>query len=121
MIFDTDVLVWLFKDDPIAIRLVQDESERAISIVTLMELVQGARSPAEAMSIRSFLRENDFDVIPINEPMSYVAAEFIDEHAHSAGLRLSDALIAATARERGEPLTTANIRHFRAIRELKLK
>ena len=49
-----------------------------------MEFVQGARSKAEA-------------VVPINEAMSYVAAEFIDEHAHSAGLRLSDAMIAATA------------------------
>lgn len=97
LIFDTDVLIAFTRGDSDAARLIRADPERAISIVTLMDLVQGARSASEAMTIRSFLREHDLDVIPIDEAISYLAAGFIDAYSHSAGLRLPDALVAATA------------------------
>lgn len=36
-------------------------------------------------------------------------------------MQVADGLIAATARERGEMLATANTRHFRAIANSELK
>lgn len=109
------------RGDSDAARLIRGDPERPISIITLMELVQGARSQSEAQTIRSLLREHDLDVIPINEAISYVAAEFIDAYSHSAELRLPDALMAATAHHCGQTLATANVRHFRVIRDLKIK
>jgi predicted nucleic acid-binding protein len=39
----------------------------------------------------------------------------------SHGLRAGDAIIAATATENGLTLCTANIRHYKPIKELKLR
>jgi hypothetical protein len=51
MIFDTDVLVWFLRGDSAAVRLIESQSERAISVVTAMELLQGARSRGEIKEI----------------------------------------------------------------------
>ncbi|PWT90286.1 MAG: VapC toxin family PIN domain ribonuclease [Proteobacteria bacterium] len=121
MIFDTDVLIWLFRGDPAAAQMVQTQPEREMSIISLMELLQGARSREESRQVRSFLVENEFAVIPVDEPISYRAAALIEEHASSGGLQVADALIAATTLERGATLATANARHFRAVPKLRLK
>jgi predicted nucleic acid-binding protein len=121
MIFDTDVLVWVGRGDAGAKRQVQSQLDRKISVVSLMELFQGARSREESRDIRGFLVEHDFEVVPIDEAISYRAAALIEEHALASGLQIPDALIAATALERGEVLATANARHFRAFTKLQLK
>jgi hypothetical protein len=41
VIFDSDVLIWFLRGDLAAGELVDSASERAISIVTLMEVQQG--------------------------------------------------------------------------------
>src|SRR6202011_849131 len=114
MIFDTDVLIWHFRGDASAATLIESQPLHAISIVSLMELIQGARSKQEVATIRRFLRAYEFEIVPINEEISYMAAALIEEHAQSDGLQVADALIAATVRDRGEILATANVRHFRA-------
>src|SRR5689334_21983929 len=119
MIFDTDVLVWLFRGDAGAARLVKQQPERELSIVSLMELFQSARPCEESRKIRSFLVEYEFAGVPIDEAVSYRAAALVEEHARTAGLQLADALIAATALERGEFLATANARHFRCVPKLR--
>lgn len=42
MIFDTDVLIWCFRGDPKASRKIGPTPHEQISVVTLMELMQGA-------------------------------------------------------------------------------
>jgi hypothetical protein len=121
LIFDTDVLIWFFRGHPNAARLLDQESERAVSIVTLMELYQGARSQNEIRTMRRFFQENAFRVIPLNEAISHLAVTFIEEHALKHGIQLADALIAATARETSSVLATGNVRHFRSIPALELK
>jgi predicted nucleic acid-binding protein len=46
------VLTWCFRGDRRALAAIGSEKERAISSVTLMELVQGARSLVEVAEIR---------------------------------------------------------------------
>ncbi|HLM99659.1 MAG TPA: type II toxin-antitoxin system VapC family toxin [Bryobacteraceae bacterium] len=121
MIFDTDVLIWFFRGNRRAADLIATQNSPEMSIVSLMELFQGARDRAELRIIRRFLQEHGFHVIPLNEPISHVAATLMEEHALSGGLQVADALIAATARETGSPLATANVRHFRSIAGLDLK
>jgi predicted nucleic acid-binding protein len=121
MIFDTDVLIGLSRREFVALSLVDSTSDRSLSIVTFMELMQGARSKVEMQEIQRFIRESDFTVLPLTEAIGDLAAALIEQHALSNGLRLEDALIAATARETGEVLVTGNLRHFRAIRNLTLQ
>ncbi len=121
MIFDTDVLIWFFRGDRRAAELIESQTNREMSIVSLMELFQGARSRSELKVIRRFVQENGFRVIPLTEPISHLAATVMEEHGLSGGLQVADSLIAATARETGSVFTTGNVRHFRAIAGLELK
>lgn len=50
-----------------------------------------------------------------------MALSLIEAHAVGKGLRVADALIAATAREAALPLATVNARHFRVIAGLDVK
>jgi predicted nucleic acid-binding protein len=121
LIFDTDILIWCFRGDRKALETIGSQPERALSIVSFMELVQGARSLVEVRDIRRFLRDNTFRVLPLDEAMSHLAASLMEAHALRSGLQVADALIAATARETGETLATGNVRHFRPIAGLRLK
>ncbi|HLH20723.1 MAG TPA: type II toxin-antitoxin system VapC family toxin [Bryobacteraceae bacterium] len=121
MMFDTDVMIWFLRRRPAAVLLVDREPLRRLSIVSLMELLQGAKSKREAAEIRRFLRDNDFDVVAVDESTSHAALAFIEEHAQADGLQIPDALIAATALQTGDVLATANVRHFRRLHGLELK
>lgn len=121
MIFDTDVLIWFLRGDGAAARLIESQSERATSIVSAMELVQGARSRGEIKAIHEFIQQNRIRLIPVNESISHVALSLIEAHVLGDGLRAADALIAATAREAAVPLATGNARHFKAIAGLEVK
>jgi predicted nucleic acid-binding protein len=121
MIFDTDVLIWFFRGNRAAAELLDGQAERALSIISMMELYQGARSRQESRAIRQFLQNNNFRVIPINESISHLAATLVEDHALKDGLGVADALIAATARESGTILATGNVKHMRSISALELK
>ena len=121
MTFDSDVLIWCLRGDPLAGRLVNAESDRATSVVSLIELLQGARSPAQLKTARDFVNKLEIRVLPVTEIIGNRALALIERHAPGDGLQLGDALIAATALEHDETLFTGNVRHFRAIRGLKIK
>lgn len=118
MIFDTDVLVWASRGNPNAARTIDAAPDRALSIVSYMELLQGARSKLEARQIRQSLRQLHFLILPLSEPIGGTAAAIVEEHALAHGIQLADALIAATAIETDHPLCTANVKHFRPVRSL---
>lgn len=59
--------------------------------------------------------------MPITPAISERAAQLIDALALSNGLRLADALIAATAIEHKSTLFTANVKHFAAIDGLAIE
>jgi predicted nucleic acid-binding protein len=115
MIFDTDVLVWASRGNLRAARTIDAVEDRALSIVSFMELLQGARSKLEARQIRQSLRALQFRILPLSEPIGATAAAIIEQHALAHGIQLADALIAATAIETDHPLCTANVKHFRPI------
>jgi predicted nucleic acid-binding protein len=121
VIFDTEVLIWASRHDTSAAAVINSESDRRASIVTLMELLQGAKSKSEVHVIRQLFVDLEIQIIPISEAISFAAANLIEDHARSGGLRIEDALIAATARETGQILATGNARHFRSIPRLELK
>jgi predicted nucleic acid-binding protein len=121
MLFDSDVLIWLSRGDSDAIAWVESTPDRALSVVTLMEILQDVRSKTEMKQTQKSLRNLGFRVLPLTEPIGHLAAGLIEEHTLAHGLQMPDALIAATAIEAGEVLASANVRHFRPIRRLALK
>jgi predicted nucleic acid-binding protein len=121
MLIDTDVLIWCLRGDRKAATFVEGDAARSLSIVTLMELMQGAKSRDEIRVIRRFLLQNEFQIIPLNEAIGHTAANFVEDFAMSHGVQLGDALVAATAKEHGLALATANVRHFRVIPGLELR
>ncbi len=121
MLLDTDVLVWFFRGRESARVAVDECSTVRLSAVSYMELVQGARDKSELLELRRAISDNGWRVIPISEGISHRAVLYVERHALAHGLRLADALIAATAVEAGGALFTANVRHYRFLSELEVR
>ena len=105
-VFDTSILIDYLLGRDEAQREFDRYSRRAISIVTWMELQMGARTDAEADVIDLFLRE--FRVIEITRQVARRAVE-IRRRTH---VRLSDAIILATAQTESAQLVTRNTKDF---------
>jgi len=120
VLFDTDILVWIQRGNHRAAALVDREEERCISVLTYMELLQGARMKRQHEHILDFLSEYSFRILPLSENIGHRAAIYIEEYSLSHGLRAGDAIIAATATDNNLTLCTSNLRHYRPIKELKL-
>ena len=121
MLFDTDVLIWVQRGNQQAAALVEREGERCISVLTYMELLQGAKEKRQHEYILDFFREFSIRILPLSENIGHRAAIYIEEYSLSHGLRAGDAIIAATATENGLTLCTANNKHYKPIKELKLR
>ena len=121
MLFDTDILVWIQRGNHRAAALIDREEERCISVLTYMELLQGAREKRQHEYILDFLSEYGFRILPLSENIGHRAAIYIEEYSLSHGLRAGDAIIAATAADNHLTLCTSNLRHYRPIKELKLR
>jgi len=121
MQFDTDVLIWFLRGNAKAAKAIDAEQERFISIVTYMELVQGARSRLELRQIKNFLADAEFQVAPLTDGIGHRASIYAEEYGLGTSLGVADALIAATAAERNDRLCTGNSRHYRLIRDLEIR
>jgi predicted nucleic acid-binding protein len=120
MIFDTDVLIWASRGNLRAARAINDAGDRALSIISFMELLQGSRTKLEAKRIQKSLRQLQFQILPLSEAIGSGAATLISQHALPDGMQVADALIAATVLESGDSLCTGNTKHFRPIRGISL-
>ena len=120
MLFDTDVLIWCFRGVAKAAKAIGDAQSPTISVITYMELVQGARDKKELKTITSFLTDMNIPVLPLTENIGHRASIYMEEHALKDGMALADALIAATAVERALTLCSGNVKHFKVINDLEL-
>ena len=120
LLVDTDVLIWLLRGKGSARAAVEACSSVEISAVTYMELLQGVRSNAELRLLRRTVRSSGWRILPLTEAIGHRATLYIERFGLSHGLRLADALIAATAVEAGAALLTGNARHYRCIGEVSV-
>ncbi len=121
MIFDSDILIWLSRGNTKAAKLIDGAPERFVSILTRMEVLQGARDRAHLAQMNVFFKEYDFVVLPLTENIGHRALIYIEEFSLSHGLRATDAIIAATAAENNLSLASGNIKHYKAIKDLKFR
>ena len=122
VVFDTDILIWYFRGHERARRFMArfPHPRRAVSSLTVMELLQGCRNQEETRQVRTFVAENIPRVLHPDEPVSRRAIDLLAQHTMAHGLRVVDALIAATVLETGLALATANSKHYRVIPRLHL-
>ena len=121
MMYDTDVLIWFVRGSEKAAAAFERDLERCLSIQSYMELLQGTRDKAEQEYLKDFIFTFDFAVLPLTENIAHRALVYVEEYSLATGMRSADALIAATAVENNIVLRTGNTKHFRAVRELRLK
>jgi predicted nucleic acid-binding protein len=122
VVFDTDVLIWYLRGHEKARRFLAQVPyrQRALSSLTFMELLQSCRNQQEAQQVKAFISDNIPGVLHPDESVSRRALDLLEQHAFAHGLRVVDALIAATALETVSSLTTANVKHYRVIARLHL-
>ena len=120
MLFDTDILIWIQRANLKAAALLDQASERLISVQTYMELFQCAQSKEHHRLTRDFLKKMNFRVLPLTNNIGHRASIYIEEYSLSSGLRAGDALIAATAVENDLILCSSNKKHFKDIQDLRL-
>ncbi len=76
MIIDTDVLIWYLRGNDKAKEAVINAIPFSISVVTFMELLQGARNRNEMDAIKKEFNEMGVHIIPINARISSKAYEY---------------------------------------------
>lgn len=86
-----------------------------------MEIVQGMRNRKELEAFVRQLRKWSVAVLQIDRDISTRAMAYIEEYHLSHSLEIADALIAATAIESREHLLTANDKHYRFVKTLKIE
>jgi len=120
MIFDTDIFIWIQRGNSKAARLINRSEERYLSVYSYIELLQSAKNKQHDY-INDFLSSFGFVVLPLSGNIGHRALIYIEQYTLSHGLRAGDAVIAATAAENKVTLVSSNSKHFKAIKELKLK
>jgi len=121
VLFDTDVIIWHLRGNSHAGRSIQNTDSRAISAITYMEVVRGLRNKEEARHWQAFLKNLEFQILPVEERISAKAMFWMDEFSLSHTLQIPDALIAATAEINGLILMTGNVSDYRFLPGLNLK
>ncbi len=121
MIFDTDIFIWVQRGNQKASRLMERAEYKYLSIQTYMELLQCSKNKTQHKYVKDFISSFNFMVLPLTENIGHRASIYIEEYTLSSGLRAGDAIIAATAIENNMTLVSSNAKHFRVIKDLKLK
>jgi hypothetical protein len=121
MLFDTDIFIWVQRGHKKALDLMEQTEERLLSVQTYLELLQNARNKDHHQRTKDFLKIFSFTVLPFTENIGHRACIYIEEYTLATGLRAGDAIVAATATENNLTLSTSYAKHFKAIKDLRLK
>jgi len=86
-----------------------------------MEPLQFATNKTQISHTKTFISAFGFTVLPFTENIGHRASIYKEEYTLVSNLRAGDAIIAATATENNMILVTGNAKHFKVIRDLRLK
>ena len=121
LMIDSDVLIWYVRGNPKAYNIIEVQNGFFISVVSYMELVQGMQNKRELMLLRKTIRNWNAKILYINEDISAKAMFFVEQHYLSNSIVIADALIGATAISNGLKLLTANIKHYKILKNIELE
>lgn len=115
ILIDTCVFIDYFRGIEEAISfLEQQKDEISLSVITKMELFQGAKDKKELKKIENFL--GNFVIHHLNYAISVKALEFIKTYAKSHNLSIPDAIIASTAFQYRIPVFIRNAKDFKYLK-----
>lgn len=115
-LIDTTVLINHLRGDGNATRILKEEV--LISIVSLVELIQGADNKQSLKNMGQFL--SPFEIDWGGREINKVAVDLVNKYFLSNNMRFLDALIAATAIVNKLPLVTDNTKHYQFIPGVKV-
>lgn len=121
VIVDTDILIdaGLKIDKAIDyLKRLEQENTLRVSVITQMELIVGCRNKRELNSLDKFLRR--FEIINIDETISFKSVELLRKYRLSHGLLIADALIAATVLTMDVSVLTKNKKDYQFVEGIKL-
>lgn len=121
MLVDTDVLIWYMRGNKNAFKVIEKNINFHISVITYIELVQGMRNKTELNALRKSLRDWNASIIYITEEISAKAMFYVERHYLSQSVELSDTFIGATAVAYGLPLLTGNEKHYKPLKDVRVK
>ncbi|MBI4648497.1 MAG: type II toxin-antitoxin system VapC family toxin [Bacteroidia bacterium] len=117
---DTNILIHLFLNDSNTIaELSKIGSENIlISSVTEMELLKGAGDKKELLEMKKKIV--NYAILHFNEKVSGISVELVQNYHLSHGLKIPDAIIAASSIAFELPLFTYNLKDFKYIPDINL-
>lgn len=115
---DTNIFIAVFNGDIFLKEFIRS-NRPSISTIVHLELIQGSKNKAEIKKIEKLL--SFFDTVHFDRPIALRSIELIRTYSKSRGLRLPDAIIAATCLEIGLKLITFNVKDFRFIKGLEIE
>jgi predicted nucleic acid-binding protein len=119
-LIDSDVLIDISRGKEAAREYIDGLTEGwAVSQISALELIVGARDNRDLASIDTFL--SAYVIVPLRDSTGKRAYELVKLYAKRHGLHVFDSLVAATAIEEGFTLVTRNRRHFDFIEGLSLE
>ena len=93
------------------------EEQPYISVITITELLTGARNKKERTQIQTII--DNSNVLEIDEEIATLAGNWLNKYFKSHGVGLGDGYIAATAEIHGLEVVTMNIKHFPMFPDIK--
>jgi len=121
LIFDTDILIWYLRGHPKSKEMVESSLPFSLSAVTYMELLQGMKSKSESKAFLKQIHHWGIEIISIDKDISSRAVFYVQEYALSHGMKMADALVAATAVQTSRPLVSGNEKHYKHIPTLEFQ
>jgi len=119
-LIDSDVLIDISRGNQAAGEYIDALPEGwAISQISALELIVGARNHRDLADIDAFL--SAYVIVPRRGSAGSRAYELLKRYAKSHGLHVFDSLVAAAAIEEDLTLVTKNRRHFGMIEGLNLE
>lgn len=116
-LIDTDVLIeYLRGSDRAAEYLETLEGDLIISAISVAELYSGVKGSDEMDALDQFMLA--FQVTSIDDRLAKEGGLMRKKYHPSHGVGLADALIAATALDRGAKLITFNDRHYPMVQNV---
>jgi len=121
ILLDTDVLIDCLRGLPAADAWLRESADQVFAIpgIVAMELIVGCRDKADLGRTQAFIRH--FDVIWPEAPEIRRAFDLLVAYRLQFGVGIPDCIIAAMALERGMPLYTFNLKHYRMFPGLEVR
>jgi len=118
---DTDVVINYLKKGAksrnFLITIIDGDAIEFFSVITEAELLSGVRDVKDELNIYAVL--DVMEAIEVERDIAITAGKLRRKYYAAYNTELPDAIIAATAKERGLILATANEKHFKMFEEIE--